>query len=188
MSRQIEIWLTGEICSGKDFIGDVLVRRFGFWKMGVGELIAKEVEQELGLTPGSIYGTPGMKDRFRAELQYCGNLRRGDHPLYWIDAWIHEREKVADRPAVMTSCRFLREAKVCRDRGATLLRVKVDEGIRQARIKQCYPNFTPAMELNAAEGEIAMIQADLIIDGTLSEDRIVQQAEDLLDILAFSGT
>jgi hypothetical protein len=43
------------------------------------------------------------------------------------------------------------------------------------------------MELNAAEGEIALVKEDLTIAGDLDEQRLLAALEDLLNILAFAA-
>ena len=174
-----EIWLCGHICSGKDYIGNVLALRLGFFHMGIGELVAREIEELEGLPYGTIYGTPGMKDKYRQKLQDYGNERRKMSPLYWISRWCLERDLRPERPAVQTSMRFFRESEVARRRNALLVRVAVPEELRQERIRQCYPNYVPAMELNITESEIDSIPCHVEISGDIPQDKIISTLTDI---------
>ena len=162
-----DVLLTGKICTGKDYIGDLLVARRGFWRLGVGALIAAEIEQARGLPPGHIYSDPATKNAFRAELQAHGNKRRAEDDYYWVKSWWRARDVHIGQPAVATSGRFIYEAEATIKRGGIVVRVVCPENVRQERIAKLYPSHTAATDTNAAEAEITKMPYNFEIHGTL---------------------
>ncbi len=162
-----EIWLNGPICAGKDYVAAALAKSHGYWYLGVGQLIAGELEQQYGLAEGYIYSAPEIKDRYRTALQNWGNKRRAENPDYWLKAWTVARDKVPNCPAVQPSCRFIREAELAAIRNAIIVRIVTPAEVRERRIAKCYPGHTAANDTNDAESEVLRVPYHVELSGTL---------------------
>jgi hypothetical protein len=184
-----EIWLTGPIACGKDYIAKAL-KRYGYATKGVGELIAAEIEDDRGLAPGSIYQNPTVKDALRTELQEWGNRRRAEDPEYWIKAWLQWRETHSG-PAIQTSCRFVSEAQRALARnaawGAVVVKVLTPEDVRRNRVAKIYPNQPVFAERNPSEAEISRVPYNFTFFGTLPGSLIPQMLMDAYSAWQFAG-
>lgn len=168
-----EIWLCGDICTGKDFVADVLVAQLGYRRRGVGALIAAEIEAKEKLPAGFIYDQPGEKGRRRTQLQEWGNMRRREDPHYWLKAWCTWRDWNPGFPVVQTSCRFIFEAQAAFARNAVVIKMVVPEDVRRQRIALLYPEHKSENDNNAAEGEIHRVPYHFQMHGTLPYEHIV---------------
>jgi hypothetical protein len=161
--------ITGLKRHGKDttfkFLKEMLphkrVQRFAF-----GDLIKEELAESLHISTAFI---EAHKDQLRGLLQWWGTeYRRAVDPFCWINQLIEQitQAQLGQRCdlAVITDCRFLNEAQVLLDAGATFVRV-IREGHKGVR------------DLHASETEMCDFQCDYTLTaGDLNELRTQVQS------------
>jgi hypothetical protein len=161
------IFICGEICSGKDFLASVLAKEFGYRVMNIGHLIAAELEQLNGLKPGTIYSSAAIKSAWRGRLQAHGNARRAERPDYWAHAWWVKRNETPDEKLINASCRFPVEVTDEAQRSAFIVRVLTPRTVRWQRALDLYPGIKPEVFNDPSDASIDEVPFHAYLPGTL---------------------
>lgn len=135
----------GKKGSGKTTAADGLVEDYGFIKHNFKDTLIAEIKYKMPRVleeMANVYekldhdGTnPWTVDRLfkdkpplmRALLQNYGTeVRRGDDPMYWVDAWGQLASVLSEKDIVVDDVRFENEAQAVRDMGGCLIRIVKD--------------------------------------------------------------
>lgn len=153
------IAFTGRMGSGKSTAADYLVEKHGFVKVNFKDALVKEMKERFGGTLKAIYEATGetwigdneMYDWLfkvkppimRALMQNYGTeVRRGDHPLYWVKKWKKEAE--AHKNVVVDDCRFLNEAEAVLGMSGRIIRLDMDGSSQSNHISETEMDSIPA--------------------------------------------
>lgn len=133
------IGISGHFGAGKDAIADVLIRRYGFKRLGFADALKDEVLDRLPRTLAAIgelaypelstlaIGAYLLRTKppvIRALLQEYGTeVRRRDRLDYWLDKW-EERHGGCTENLVVPDVRFRNEAEEIKRLGGWMIRVE----------------------------------------------------------------
>ena len=167
----MKVALFGKMRSGKDTVGEILIKRYDFKKYafgnGIGEIILKYFPDAFE------NGKP------RHHYQFVGQKLRELDPDVWIKYLLKNvnademKRKTQEIPhnVVVTDARQFNEYKALKENGYIIVKVECDEDIRIERMKASGDNFTPEMLHHETELQVDLIAPDVIIknNGTLAE-------------------
>lgn len=108
------VMLSGWLKSGKDAVGDRLVRRHGFVRLAFADALKDEVAALHGI-PRELMDTQKGKDVVRDVIIAHAQARRAQDPRYWIDAVARGIIRAAGSGVVVTDWRFPNEHDALRD-------------------------------------------------------------------------
>ncbi len=183
------IGITGNAQHGKDSIGHVLVKEYGFERIAFADPLKAEVARihaRVLVEIGKLLHWDGTDEEIitelirnkppvvRALLQTHGtNVRRADDPDYWARQWEQRYVTCSNPNVVVTDVRFVNEARMLHRYGATMIRV-----------------LRPSMPIDTtheSEREVGEITIHKLIlnDGTLAQ--LEQQVRDLMTERSFHG-
>lgn len=133
-----------------------------------------------------LYGVADKNDRSRKILQEVGiDLRKHD-PDVWIKYLLNTiKNKNEKDKVVVDDLRFINEAKYFRANGFVLIKVTVDEQVRQDRLQDLYPNMDPTRQTHQSEMEWQEIEPDFTVDSTTADAAV--QIERILDDVTLSS-
>lgn len=116
------IGLSGKAQSGKDTVGEYLVKKYGFVRVASADALKRIAR--------NIFGWNGIKDeKGRTFLQDLGCSVRGYNKNYWINATMDDimrHKQFGKIHFVITDVRFLNEAEILKSNGALILRINRD--------------------------------------------------------------
>jgi len=141
----------GKICSGKSELA---------WQMA-SILFSPVISHADYLKEVAIYAygmSPTEKDR--TLLQSLGKKMREIDPNVFVNITL-KRTRYLPTIAINDDTRFLNEIKKLSEEGWFLVRIHVDENIRQARIKTLYPNITEEQLTDVSEIEMDSEEAQM---------------------------
>jgi hypothetical protein len=171
-SNDLDIFLCGKMCAGKDYIADVLVEQAGFVKLPFALPLKQEVADKHGITLEELNAN---KNKYRAELQELGGARRAENPSYWIEKWINARHEI-NNPVVCTDCRHVNEAAFgCTSFTGFVVKVHLSETTRLNRIKTLYGEVPDKLHEHPSEVEVDRCPFHLEFPGTCYRSRIFQE-------------
>ena len=176
------LFIVGEICSGKDYLAGALADAFGYKILGIGQMIAAELEAMNHLERGYIYSTPEIKAQWRSRLQAHGNAKRVQDPKYWVEKWWQARASTPRTPMINTSCRFAAEALFAVSRGAMVLRVFTPKSVRFQRAKAMYPGVKETELHDASDAGVSSTPFHFYMPGTLPRIEIPPAFQFLLGL------
>ena len=120
--------------------------------------------------------TPYMRKLF----QFYGDLRRNQHPNYFIDkTFEHITKRLTHfQNVIITDIRFPNEYQACHDHGATLIHLNISDETRHKRLL-ARDGFIPSTEAETHPSETALddipkYETDIVIDESMSDDDMLQ--------------
>lgn len=161
--------ITGYKQAGKDTVGQLICRchlpltnvRHNF-----ADALKEEVAKACGTT---VFDIEKQKPAFRTILQWWGtDFRRkmsGDN--YWLIKWLTKARTLPASVMMCTDVRFLNEARIIKEVGGTLIRVKND------RVKS---------DGHASETEQDLILCDVTIDNNGSLEELEKEVKTKLKL------
>ena len=152
------VGLTGYKQSGKDTFAKVLVEEFGFTRLAFADALKRDVAEYCGITVEQV---EREKAALRRVLQLRGVACRDRDPEWWVDV-VRTRiaRMISDavshgavrQSAVITDVRFPNEAKMVRNLGGVLLRMRRSD---QPMITEDTHSSETNVDLIEVDGEIA---------------------------------
>lgn len=131
--EQLKIALTGKMRSGKDTVGEILIKGYGFRRYAFGDGIKEIIE--------SYFPSAFLEGKPRRHYQHIGqSLRELDEDV-WVNYCL---DKVADNHydnVVVTDARQPNEIEALRANGFIIVKVECDEETRIERMKANNDNF-----------------------------------------------
>lgn len=118
------VMLSGWLKSGKDAVGEHLVRRHGFVRLAFADALKDEVASLHGIRR-DLMDTQEGKDVVRDIIIAHGTARRAQDPHYWIDAVARKIRHGGWPRVVVTDWRFPNEHDALRACAATVLTWRV---------------------------------------------------------------
>lgn len=172
----MKVALFGKIRSGKDTVGKILIKEYGFQRFafgdGIGEIIDKYFPE------ARVYGKP------RKHYQHIGQKLRELNPNVWINYLLQtvwesgraSRVSGDEFNVVITDGRQLNEAEKMKKEGYLIIKVTTPDELRVERMKALGDIFEPEDLQHETELQVDLIQPDveIINDGSLEDlkDRV----------------
>ena len=186
----MKVAIFGKIRSGKDTVGNYLIKEFGFERFAFGDGIGEIIEKYF---PEALEG-----GKPRKHYQHIGQEMRKLNPEVWINYLLRtierrqkQREQVfhagySAKPSidiVITDGRQVNEAERLRAEGFLILKVVCPEEIRIGRMKALGDKFNLEDLNHETELNVDRIVADfeIINDGT--EEELKEQISSLVLLL-----
>lgn len=173
------IVLIGEMGAGKDFIAEILSRRFGYYRLAFADALKEDIADLMDTTVEDVNKNKAI---YRRILQEYGQLRRVFDEDYWVKRVISTIEEYQQsnirnkRSFVVTDCRHENEDLALAAIGSVFIRIDVPEVVRDARITK-RDGAPPTPEMKAHFSEISVINlkqsCDFMINGESTEEQIV---------------
>ena len=164
------IFLLGEMCAGKDYLGKILCEELGYTRIALADALKQEVADLHNTTIADINAN---KAKYRAELQAHGEMRRKQNINYWVDQFWHARALV-NGPVVCTDARYINEATSATV-GAEMtcvVRILVPKAIRHARAVAAYGEVPESIYNHPSEYQQTHCPFNVVINGTLPREQL----------------
>lgn len=183
----MNISLIAEAASGKDFLSDYLVTKYGYTRYAFADNVKSVAETWF---PDS-YGIDGEKPR--ALLQAVGTKFREIDKDVWINTMFEDidaQEEIAKRynltseSIVVTDCRMPNEYQALKDRGFKFIRIDVDDETRVQRMRDRGDTFTEKDLLHHTEQHYSEFECKYHIDNSGSKESAYEQLDRIMDRLA----
>lgn len=166
------IGICGQARSGKDTIGDYLVKEYGFRKIAFADKLKQLLNNLFFLTHNQLYDgdakeavDPHWGKSPRQLMQEVGDTMRNVHPEIWIKQVVHYVDAISDVDFVVSDIRYKNEFDAIKKIGGTMWRVVRPDA---PRIKTNGHTSETEMQTIPDEAFDAIIVNDKIID-TLKE-------------------
>lgn len=174
VGHRIILAISGKQLSGKDYLTKLLLQQLpDFKRVGLGDAIKMELAKQKGITFEELEAN---KHIYRPELIALGNQGRElDDGLYWVNKVLEN-----DGNLIVPDMRVSREFEAFKNNGALMIRVNCDRNIRAARGTLVKENDPTECNLDDR------IDWDFIIDNSSTEDHLVKQMHQLIQMLPAS--
>lgn len=178
--------ISGKRGAGKDAIADVLVKEFGFWRIGLADPMKRFLLHEEVFTKEQLFGPsenreevdPRWNKSARQALQTLGTeWGRNFCEDLWIQILIRDAQriqKLEGKNIVVTDIRFSNELEALDKAGARLVRVRRPELAKRSSIKDADFDVFESTAKHASETSLDDVSDDrfdqcLQNDGTLED-------------------
>lgn len=168
----MKVALFGKMRSGKDTVGELLIKEYGCTRVAFGDGIKKIIDEFF----------PEAWDNGKPRLHYLhiGQELRKLNPDVWVNSLLKRAEDIRlqnllyrgeSTSFVVTDGRQANEAVKLREQGYTIVIVETDETTRIERMRQAGDNFSMEMLRHDTEIQVDLIEPDYIINnnGTLED-------------------
>ena len=182
----MNVAVIGKMGSGKDVIGEYLIRKYGFTRYAFADNVKLIAEVWF---PG-LYGDG--KEKPRKLLQDVGTKFREIDSDVWIKAMLEDidsNEGVAKahgfriEDVVVTDVRMPNEYKALKDRGFKFIRVDVDNETRIQRLRDRGDSFTEKDLLHDTEQHYDSFECDYYVFNQGSKELAYEQIDRIMDKL-----
>jgi len=164
------IFLLGEMCAGKDYLGKILCEELGYTRIALADALKHEVAAIHGLTIDDINRNKAV---WRPELQTHGEMRRKQNIDYWVDQfWI--ARNLINGPVVCTDARYINEATsavIWHDK-TCVVRILVPKAIRHARAVAAYGEVPESIYNHPSEYQQVLCPFNVVLNGTLPREQL----------------
>lgn len=165
----VSIALTGEMRSGKDEVGKILVEEFGFKRYAFGDGIRKVTRK---LFPHEFEN--GVKPR--KLLQEFGQEQVARYPRVWVDACFREMlfdevDPVTDN-VVITDLRQPHEYEALKESGFVIVRVNTKDHIRKRRMELAGEEVSADVLQHSTESHVRRFTVDFEIDNNGTTEQL----------------
>lgn len=123
----MKIALSGKMGSGKSFIADKIVIKYGFKKISFASRV-KQIAEELF----------EMKDKNRGLLISLATKMREIDPLVWIKCVLRFCDKNQDCDIIIDDLRLLNEYETLKSDNWFIVKIDIDEKVRLERLESKY--------------------------------------------------
>lgn len=173
----MKIALFGKMRSGKDTVGEMLIKEYNFKRFAFGEGIGQIIEEYF---PEALL--EGKKPRHH--YQFIGQqLRQLDEDVWikYLLKSVNEYEQQSEKSVriVITDGRQSNEAARLKEQGFVIVKVEAPDEIRMERIIQAGDQFTPELFQHETELQVDQINPDYII----TNDKDLEHLDDQIAIL-----
>ena len=116
---------------GKDTVGKYLIEKYGFKRLAFADALKEDVQDILDYA-GIDYDPADEENKeiFRPMLIAYSELRRHLKPTYWLDKVVEVIDTFPDIDYVVTDMRYPNEADALRDKGAVIVRINRNTGLK----------------------------------------------------------
>lgn len=175
------ICLCGQLRSGKDTLGKLLVNNCGFTRVAFADPIRAIVKEYFPDLPEDV--------KPRELLQFIGEGFRKHDPYVWIKAMerqIREHRQYdplssyRDSKFVITDCRYMNELEWCKANGFITIKIEADDSIRLERALKDNPKFDWHLMYDPSELEVPQMVTDYTIINNGSFDEYLADVTELL--------
>jgi dephospho-CoA kinase len=171
----MKVALFGKIRSGKDTVGELLIKEYGCTRVAFGDGIKKIIDE--------FFPEAWDNGKPRLHYQHIGQELRKLNPDVWINSLVKRAEDIRlqnliyrgdSTSFVVTDGRQRNEAVKLKEQGYTIVVVETDETTRIERMIQAGDNFSMEMLRHETERQVDLIEPDYIINnnGTLEDLKI----------------
>lgn len=175
------IFLTGEMGSGKDFVGNILVEQAGYTRLAFADALKEEMCLHFGITLAEL---TARKAEFRSRMQDWGKAKREADVDYWVKEWAKRRAAI-DGPVVCTDMRFPNEADHAMQNHYFAARIKTPENVRIGRLRSRDGSFNPSWLNHPTEVHIPHLPVACELDGTGSPEYYIPAIASVYRFLSF---
>lgn len=167
-----DIFLVGQLCCGKDYIGNLLQNTAETHRiLKFAGALKQMVAQKHGIT---IEQLDSNKEKYRDEMQKLGSDMRKRDPLFWIKKWQEERSTISGQ-VVCTDCRHVNEVRFARlNMRGFVLKIETPINVRMERALELYGGVTDEQLNHESEKEVERVPYHAIIAGTLPDSDILE--------------
>lgn len=167
--KGLSIALTGEMRSGKDEVGKILVEEYGFVRYAFGDGIRKVTRK---LFPHEF--EQGVKPR--KLLQEFGQEQVERYPRVWVDACFREMlydgvDPIEDN-VVITDLRQPHEYEALVESGFIIVRVNTKGHIRKRRMELAGEEVSDDVLRHSTESHVRSFEVDFEIDNNGSTEQL----------------
>lgn len=168
----MKVALFGKIRSGKDTVGEILIKEYDCTRVAFGDGIKKIIDE--------FFPEAWDNGKPRHHYQFIGQKLRELNPDVWVNNLVKRAEDIRlqnliyrdkNTSFVVTDGRQANEAVKLKEQGYTIVLVETDETTRIERMRQAGDNFTLDMLRHETELQVDLIEPDYIINnnGTLED-------------------
>lgn len=182
----MNIAILGKMGSGKDVIGEYLIRKYGFTRYA----FADNVKLIAEVWFPSLYGNG--KEKPRKLLQDVGTKFREIDKNVWINAMFDDIDSRGKMDAslgyksediIITDCRMPNEYEALKKRGFNFIRIDVDEETRIQRLRDRGDLFTEDSLLHDTEQHYDSFEYDYYVFNQGSKELAYEQIDRIMDKL-----
>lgn len=152
---------------GKDTVGKYLIENYGFRRLAFADALKWEVEDILAYA-GIDYDPMDetQKEVFRPMLIAFSELRRHINPNHWLEKVIEVIEAFSEFDYVVTDMRYPNEADALRAKGAIIVRLNRNTGLKEEPTEAVGDLIEPDYEIdnNGTLDELYMKVEQIITD------------------------
>lgn len=171
----MKIALFGKIRSGKDTVGELLIKEYGCTRIAFGDGIKKIIDE--------FFPEAWDNGKPRLHYQHIGQELRKLNPDVWVNSLVKRAEDIRlqnliyrgdSTSFVVTDGRQRNEAVKLKELGYTIVVVETDETTRIERMIQAGDSFSMEMLRHETELQVDLIEPDYFINnnGTLEDLKI----------------
>ena len=172
MAKQLKIALMGKMRSGKDTVGEILIKEYGFRRYAFGDGIREIVDTYFPYA--SIHGKP------RKHYQFIGqSLRQLDEDV-WVNYCLDRAGDNKYDNIVVTDVRQPNEVKAVLEEGFILVKIDCDDEIRIERMKASGDNFNLEDLNHETEQHIDKVEAPITITNNGSLEKLHEKVHHLV--------
>jgi dephospho-CoA kinase len=174
--KGLQLALTGEMRSGKDFVGKYLVEKHGFKRFAFGDGIVKTCKE---LFPEAFVG-----EKPRKLLQDFGQFCVAQDPMVWVrflfKEMLYEGIDPVEDNVVITDLRQPHEYEYLLSCGFTIARVNTKPAIRKQRIISAGETFNEETFNHSTEKFVRTFEVDYEIYNNETKEEVIPQIENML--------
>lgn len=180
----MNIALISEAGGGKDFVGDYLVKKYGFTRYAFADNVKNVAETWFP----DAYGN--HEEKPRALLQAVGTKFREIDQDVWIRTMFEDIDArrldsikfgFTTESVIVTDCRMPNEYEALKKRGFTFVRVDVDNETRLQRLRDRGDAFTEEDLLHSSEQHYSTFECEYYIFNQGSRELAYAQADEVIE-------
>jgi len=166
------VFLMGEMTAGKDYIGEILIKR-GYKRIAFADALKEEVAAKHGISVAELNANKAI---YRRELQEWGASQRAKNINYWVERF-DEKLHNHNGLVVCTDTRHLNEATyaVSNVDNGVIVRIWTPWEVRKERIKALYGEIPADYHNHPSETEVAMCPFNIRISGVLNNPEMIER-------------
>lgn len=184
--------LVGGFASGKTTVADGLVAEHGYRKVSLATTLKRIAADAIGngeeIQKTDLYEVTNLKgfERYlsgRQVLQELGQSVKALDRNFWTRWLLSDiaNGNYGPGPFVVDDCRFSYEAHALAEKGFLVVRIAVPDDERRARYASIYGREPSAAEMaHPSEVEMAAIEEDMLVDGTMSTTEVLGSVAEYL--------
>jgi dephospho-CoA kinase len=178
--KGLQIALCGEMRSGKDTVGEFLVKYFEFKRFAFGDGIVKTCKK---LFPEEFENGNKPRGLLQDFGQYCVDKDNNVWVNYLFREMLYQGVDPVEDNVVITDLRQPHEYKKLVESGFTIVRVNTKPEIRKARIEARGETVTDEQFNHETEKHVRGFEVDYELSNNTTEQELIDQTLVMLDNL-----
>lgn len=170
-----KIALIGKIRSGKNTVGDYLIKNYGFkefaFAQGIGEIIDR------------YFPKAWAEGKPRKHYQHIGQALRELDPDVWINYTLSKIALSGAERVVITDTRQVNEVEKLKEDGYLIIKVEADEEIRIDRMIKSGDTFRIHDLQHETEAQVDLAEADIVLVNNGTKEELEREVQNIINKL-----